>query len=272
VTPDHLLASVLATHDPPIELLALLIAREADPSVDVEEWLRHLDDLAGPLVEQRLQGAPPEAAARALTDHVYGTCGFRGDDRTYYDPANSYLDQVIRRRAGIPITLAVILIAVGRRAGIKVEGIGFPTHFLARVGGYGGVYVDPFDGGKLLEHADLEALVQRVLGTGAQLDPRFLEPSDARAMTVRMLGNLKLVHRRRGDHARAMLACDRLVDLTEGLEHRRDRGLHAMALGAHEAAAEDLAAYLEARPDARDAAIVRGALERARGSVGRRPS
>ena len=268
MTQRHPLVSILATHDPAIELLALLVAKDAEPGVDVEEWLRHLDELAAPLVERKLGKLPPIDSARALVRHVYGTCGFHGNTEDYYDPANSYLDQVIRRRTGIPITLAIVLIAIGRRAGIPVQGIGFPGHFLVRVGGPSGVFLDPLDGGRELDAQALEDLTERVLGPSARLDPRYLEPADAHTMTVRMLANLKIVHRRRGDHARAMLVCDRLLDLTALPEHRRDRGLHALALGSLEVALDDLETYLRERPQAEDATVVRNTLARVRATVG----
>lgn len=131
------------------------------------------------------------------------------------------------------------------------------------MGGPSGVFVDPFFGGRVLDDASLRRLAVRMMGPGAQLSPSHLEPVGLRAVTVRMLLNLKHAHERRRDHARAMLVCDRLVDLTGSIVFRRDRGLHALALGAHEAAAEDLAAYLAERGDqAEDAAAIERALER----------
>ncbi len=208
-----------------------------------------------------------------MAAHLYEGLGFHGNEQDYFDPKNSYLDEVIARRTGIPLTLAILLVAVGRRAGVEVEGIGFPGHFLARVGGPSGVLVDPFFGGRVLDDASLKRLASRMLGSSARLSPSHLEPVGLRPLAVRMLLNLKHAHERRRDHARAMLACDRLVDLTGSIAFRRDRGLHALALGASEAAAEDLAAYLEERGDrAEDAAAVKRALERATKGRDRLPS
>jgi regulator of sirC expression with transglutaminase-like and TPR domain len=154
--------------------------------------------------------------------------------------------------------------ALGERAGMDVEGVGFPGHFLVRVGGPDGVYQDPFNGGVLLDGQGLSSLAAEFLGAEMALHPSYLDPVDAHTITIRMLANLKNAHRRRGDYARAMLACDHLVELTQAPEHRRDRGLLAHALRTYGAASEDLAAYLEARPDAKDARVISLALEEAR--------
>lgn len=246
------------------ETAALLIARDARPDLDLDAERARIDELATPLGALDPK-APPRAQARALSAYLYEGLGFHGNEEDYFDPKNSYLDEVITRRTGIPITLAVLLMAVGRRAGVQVEGIGFPGHFLARVGGPEGVFVDPFFGGRVLDERALSRLAARMLGSASRLAPSHLEPVGLRPLVVRMLLNLKQAHERRGDAARAMLVCDRLVDLTGSPSFRRDRGLHALALGARAVAAEDLAAYL-AGPGAHaeDAEDVRAALERAR--------
>jgi regulator of sirC expression with transglutaminase-like and TPR domain len=168
------------------------------------------------------------------------------------------------RRKGIPISLSVLTMAVGERAGMEIEGVGFPGHFLVRVGGPDGVYQDPFHGGELLDGQGLRRLAAQFLGAEMALHPSYLDPVDCLTITIRMLANLKNAHRRQGDYARAMLACDHLVELTQAPEHRRDRGLLAHALRTYGAASEDLAAYLEARPDAKDARAISLALEEAR--------
>jgi regulator of sirC expression with transglutaminase-like and TPR domain len=245
------------------ETAALLIARDAKPELDVEAELARIDAIATPLGALD-PNAPPREHARAIAAHLYEGLGFHGNEEDYFDPKNSYLDEVLARRSGIPITLAVLIAAVARRAGVAVEGIGFPGHFLARFGGDKGVLVDPFAGGRVLEDADLRRLASRMLGSASRMTPAHLEPVGLRALVVRMLLNLKHSHERRRDHASALVVCDRLVDLTSSPAFRRDRGLHALALGANEAAADDLAAYLELRATADDAPAVRRALERAK--------
>jgi regulator of sirC expression with transglutaminase-like and TPR domain len=245
------------------EAAALLIARDAKPELAIDAELARVDALAaelGPLDPK----APARSQAHALSTHLYERLGFHGNEADYFDPRNSYLDDVITRRTGIPITLAVLYAAVGRRAGVQVEGIGFPGHFLARVGGAEGVFVDPFFAGRVLDDAGLKRLAARMLGSRSRLSPSHLEPVGLRSLVVRMLLNLKHAHERRRDYARALVVCDRLVDLTGSLSFRRDRGLCSLALGANAAAIGDLEAYLAERSDAEDAAAIQSALERAR--------
>ena len=242
---------------------ALILALDAYPELDIGEELARLDRLALPL-QSLAEAESPQEQAQRLTSYLYDRLGFFGNEEDYYDPRNSYLNEVLTRRTGIPITLAVLLMSLGRRCGIEVDGIGFPGHFLVRVGGERGVLVDPFFGGRILSAQALQRLAARFLGEANQLRPEHLEAVDGRSMIVRMLVNLKHAYERRRDHARALVACDRLVDLTEGPTFRRDRGLHALALGASAAAVADLEAYLDARPNAADSRAVMGALERAR--------
>ncbi len=257
------LAELCARPDAPVDLAALLIVRDFQPDVDVAACLAELDRIAAPVVHRLRRAPSPEEQALILGDHLYGVLGFRGNTDQYYDPRNSYLDQVVGRRTGIPISLAVVLLSIARRAETVADGIGFPGHFLARVGGARGVYVDPFTRGRILCPEDLSVLTRRYVGDPSRMHPSFLEPVDTHAMAVRMLANLKHAHERRGDHASALVACDRLVDLTQAPEHRRDRGLHVLALGGREAAIEDLHAYLDARPTARDVPAVHAAIRRA---------
>jgi regulator of sirC expression with transglutaminase-like and TPR domain len=163
---------------------------------------------------------------------------------------------------------------VARRVGLPAEGIGIPGQFLERVGGARGPYLDPFHRGKALARAELRELADRLAAEaprrGVVMPDRkdgslasYLRPVDARRMAQRMLSNLQQIYERTGDHARALVVCDRLVDIGGEPHHRRDRGLHALALGAAHAAQADLSAYLAATPDASDAPWVRELLEKA---------
>jgi len=246
------------------EVAALLIARDARPGVDVEAHLALIDELALPLAGLGDTGDARDHAA-GLAAHLHEALGFHGNEAAYYEAHNSYLDMVLRRRTGIPITLSVVYAAVGRRAGVRVDGIGFPGHFLARVGGEDGVLIDPFHGGRIVEPPMLERLAERALGGPGRLRPGHLLPVGLRPLVVRMLLNLKHVHESQNDHAMALVVTDRLVDLTEAIGFRRDRGMHALALGAHEQARDDLEAYLEkVGNDAEDGGVIREALRRAR--------
>lgn len=247
-----------------VEDAAILIAREANPLLNDHALRRALDGIGTEALIQRGLRSTPERDGQILANLLFVELDFEGDRDDYYNPQNSYLDQVMLRRKGIPISLSVLTMAIGERAGMDVEGVGFPGHFLVRVGGPGGVYQDPFNCGELLDEAGLRRLAAQFLGAEMALHPSYLEPVDCLTITIRMLANLKTAHRRQGDYARAMLACDHLVELTQAPEHRRDRGMLAHALRTYGAASEDLAAYLEARPNAKDARVISVALEEAR--------
>ena len=247
-----------------VEDVALFLAKEANPLLDEHALRRALDGLGAEALIRRGLRSTAERDGRILAELLFEELGFRGEVDDYYDPRNSYLDEVMMRRKGIPISLSVLTMAIGERAGMEVEGVGFPGHFLVRVGGPSGVYQDPFHGGELLDGEGLRRLAAQFLGAEMALHPSYLEPVDCLTISIRMLANLKNAHRRRGDYARAMLACDHLVEITQAPEHRRDRGLLAHALRTYGAAREDLAAYLEARPDAKDARVISLALEEAR--------
>ena len=242
---------------------ALLIARDAYPALDIARCRADLDALAAPVARAVAGSALLGEQLRQLALGLFDGAGFRGNGDDYYDPRNSYLNDVIERRIGIPISLSVVVLAVCRRAGIVAEGVGFPGHFLVRVGGPSGVLIDPFNGGKPLDDEGLLAILRRSTGANARLSPSHVQPVGMRAIWIRMLTNLRAIHEQRSDHRSALVVCDRLVELDAGPPARRDRGLHALALGAGAAAASDLDSYLKAAPNAPDRAEVERALSRA---------
>ena len=253
----------------PVDRAALIIARDAYPQLDIDEQLARIDQLAAPLAPRLARCRTLQMQAAVLGTYAYDELGFHGDEETYYDPRNSYLNDVIERRTGIPISLAVVLVALGTRAGLTVEGVGFPGHFLVRLGGSEGVYLDPFFHARILTRDALERLLRRALGDAAHMTPEHLAAVSTRAIVARMLTNLKAVYESRREHARALVVCDRLVDISASPEMRRDRGAHAIALGALAAAVEDYETYLVARPEAPDAPKIRAALAELRSNVGR---
>lgn len=245
-----------------------ILSQDAEPAVSLGTVHASFDAMAAMLSEQMEERTSVGAIsdAQLLVALVHGDLGFRGNQDAYHDPRNSLVSEVLERRLGIPITLGLVLVEVGRRASMHVRGVGFPGHFLVRVERDGShVLIDPF-AGVILTPPLLERLALRTTGA-ARVAPEQLAPSDSRAIVVRMLRNLKHAYELRGEHARAHLATDRLFDLTSAIELRRDRGLHALALGATGSAIDDLEAYLAALPTAPDRAVVRGALAKARSST-----
>jgi regulator of sirC expression with transglutaminase-like and TPR domain len=256
----RLVDSSLATADEG----AWVLARDAYPTLKVDHYRDRLDAIADRVAHVLSRGSTLRDQVDALRVEVYDAAGLRGNVAAYHDPRNSYLNDVLDRGLGIPISLAVATMGIARRAGVVVEGVTFPGHFLVRLGGPGGPYADPFDRLKVLSERAMEELARRALGGDAQLRASHLEPATTRAILVRMLGNLQAVHTRRRDHARALQVCDRLVELDAGLPALRDRGLHALALGNVGSARSDLQSYLSAAKDPPDRAKIEAALERSR--------
>lgn len=254
------LKELIARPDATVEEGALCIAADAYPNLDRAHYLAKIDALAA-LANVRLEDArSPLVIARITGEFLFNEHGFKGNDTTYYDERNSYLNDVLDRKTGIPLTLAMVIVAILRRCGRNAAGILFPGHFLVRIGEEPGCFIDPFVGARVLGQLDLSILVRRALGPNARVEPSHLAVADTRSMLIRMLYNLRGIFQSRGDHARVMLTCDRLLELDAGPMVRRDRGLSALARGAYEAAKSDLEAYLEERPDAGDRSTVEKAL------------
>lgn len=253
---------------------AALIARDTYATLDVERLIARFDDMASPLVTRGLAALPLEEQADAVSDHMYGLLAFRGNEQEYYDPRNSLLPDVLDRKLGIPITLALVYCEVARRAGVRACGVSFPGHFLVRIDrpedDGAPVAVDPFFGGRRLDNAGLQKLLERASPAKKYVAAEHLAATTPRSMLVRMLINLKWIYATRGDFARALLALDRIISLTpDSIPALRERGLLAARLGAVEAATEDLSRLLELVPQAPDANSIRERLAelRAKASV-----
>jgi regulator of sirC expression with transglutaminase-like and TPR domain len=244
---------------------ALLIARDEYPSLDPRAELERLDALAAPLGS--LSDLPAAGQLLALREQLVEREHFTGNVGDYYDPRNSFINDVLDRRVGIPISLALVWVEVGRRAGMRMAGVAFPGHFLARVedpSGGDALIVDVFSGGHLVLPEQLQAMIER-LSPGLRLDPDVLLPAGSRDTLVRMLMNLRAVHAQRGDWARLLVVLSRLIELYPDAEdHWRDRGYVAARLGAFGAAASDFERYLALAPLAGDVAEVRRALGQVR--------
>jgi regulator of sirC expression with transglutaminase-like and TPR domain len=253
---------------------AALIARDTYAMLDVDRILARFDDLAAPLAARNLTALSATEQADAVSMHLYEKLGFRGNEQDYYDPKNSLLPDVLDRKLGIPISLALVYCEVARRVGVRARGVSFPGHFLVRVDPPGGddapVAVDPFFGGRRLDEAGLQTLLKRASPPQNVTLAEHLAPASARTILVRMLINLKWIHATRGDFARALLALDRIISLTpDSVPALRERGLLAARLGVVEAARADLSRLLELVPQAPDASSIRQRLEelRAKASV-----
>ena len=205
---DATLAALVADPFHPVDLaeLALHLARDEYPDLDIPVYLSRLDALADavrPRLVGSLVGRVEAFAAFLFDDH-----GFAGNTAEYYDPRNSYLNDVLDRRTGLPITLSLVAVAVGERAGLTVHGVGLPGHFVARaVDGSDGVLFDPFHGGQILDAAAASELVEGVTGEPFVLTPAAVRPAPPGAVAARLLTNLKGVYLRTADYRRAARVC-----------------------------------------------------------------
>lgn len=224
--------------DPHLDDASLAIAACFRPDVDFDSARRDLDALAE---------AAPSADMAGVVNSVYAQGGFRGDQDDYYAPENSLLDQVLQRRRGMPITLAVVLIEVGRRVGIDVAGVSMPGHFIVAAEGS---YYDPFDNGRRLDRDDCVAIFQQVQPSpDTPFDDRWLQPVGSRLIVLRMLANLERSLRFRDDRAGALMALDLQARVPGVLGPRARRriaetlaegGQFDRAAAVYEALAEDL--------------------------------
>jgi regulator of sirC expression with transglutaminase-like and TPR domain len=227
---------------------ALLIATEAYPDLDIDAWIGRLDALAR---EARpLPGGDEFGQASWLARFLYQEKGFIGNAQDYYDPRNSYLCDVLERRRGIPITLAVVYLEVARRVGCAAHGVNFPGHFLVGIGRVDEIWLDPFTGGFLTREECALRLVQTA-GEGAELRAEHLAQATPRQILARILGNLKHIHGQRGEFERALACAERaLMLLPDAPVELRDRGLLDARLECFRPALRDLERYRDLVPDA----------------------
>jgi regulator of sirC expression with transglutaminase-like and TPR domain len=263
---DQLADDATAPFD--IAKLALWLARDEYPNLDIEAYL---SELAGMAHEARnyMRGSL-EARVLGLCRYLFHEMGFRGNIQDYYDPRNSYLNEVLDRRTGLPISLSVVAMAIGDRAGLPIAGVGLPGHFVVKAMAEGQeVLFDPFHGGRQLTPAECENLVQQVTGMAFQATPEQLQPIPLRMLVIRLLTNLKGIYLRQDDYARAARVIGRLWQLSphDNLQ-RRDLGVSLLHAGQPGRAVDHLAAYLATDPKGRDADTVRQLLNRAYKDVG----
>jgi regulator of sirC expression with transglutaminase-like and TPR domain len=232
-----------------------------------QEWLAGLTALAH-VVRPRLRGSL-EARTEALCLTLFHDLGFRGNRKEYYDARNSNLNDVLDRRTGLPIALSAVAMAVGKRAGLTVVGVGLPGHFVAKaVEGGREVIFDPFHGGRRLSAQECAVLVVQTTGVAFAATPQALFPVPLGLMMRRMVSNLKGTYLRNGDFAKAVRVIEQLRPLSpEDVQQRRDLGAVLLKNGQPGQALDHLETYLDAVPDAPDAAAVRQLLSEARALV-----
>jgi regulator of sirC expression with transglutaminase-like and TPR domain len=265
-------AELIAREDARIDLArgCLMIAQDAYPGLDVDRYLGEIERMAIRLRGRTPQDASAEERVVALNQFLYEDLGYWGNTEDYYDPRNSYLNEVLDRKIGIPISLSILYMELGRRIGLPLEGVSFPGHFLVRLKLRGGVLVlDPFAGGAPQSEDDLRSRVKRVIPDGVADDlpaaelplDQFLEPATKRQILSRVLRNLKAIYRESDKPERMLDVLNRMLLVTpDASAELRERGFIYHRLECYRAALKDLSAYAEREPDAPDLDEVRGKL------------
>jgi regulator of sirC expression with transglutaminase-like and TPR domain len=266
--------AALGDDDIPLLRATLLIARDEYPDLDIGAYESICSDYEAQLKPRidALDDDQPRLAA--INRYLFDELGFSGNQQDYYDPRNSYLNDVFDRRLGIPISLGVIQMELARRMGVPLEGVSFPGHFLVRLPVDDGLLVlDPYHKGRSVDAHELKLRAKPHLG-GNDIDDQqllqILAPATHRAILMRMLRNLKGLYSERETWDKALRCADRLVRLdTAQAEEVRDRGLLYLRLGYGKGARTDLTRYLKLKPEADDIDSVRASLIEAGGSNSR---
>ncbi len=241
---------------------ALYLAQEEYPDLDLEEYINALDTMAFELLERLPDERYPMRVIQSINKYLYDDLGFYGNTKTYYDPRNSFLNDVIERRTGIPITLAVVYLEVARRIDFPMVGVGMPGHFLIRPDIPDmDIFVDAFHSGNIMFPQDCEDRLSQIYQQPVTLKPEHLVRVTNRQLLGRMLSNLKYVYLNQQELEKALGAVERiLLLLPDAPLEIRDRGLLSYQLGRFTQAASDLESYLTQLPNAQDAAVIRRLL------------
>jgi regulator of sirC expression with transglutaminase-like and TPR domain len=242
---------------------ALYIAQEEYPDLEVAAYLNALDVMATEVEERLPVERYPLRMLQSLNQYFYDDLGYTGNTSDYYDPRNSFLNDVIDRRTGIPITLSLVYLEVAGRLDFPMVGVNMPGHFLIRPEFQdAGIFVDTFNRGEILFEQDCEERLAQIYGRPVQLQPRFTEAVSSRQLLTRMLTNLKFIYLNRKDLSRALAAVERILLLfPDAPMELRDRGLLYYQLGYLSKASQDLEIYLAMLPNAADADAIRRLLE-----------
>ena len=241
---------------------ALLIAAEEYPDLDIDRYLERLEALAervraylATTTEQRNDAPACQEVLRAMNVVLFEQEHFRGSRVDYYNPQNSFFNRVLERHLGIPLSLSLLYIEVGKRLGLALTGVGMPFHFIVHCALPEGttIYIDPYEKGKFLSAQDCRRRLVKIFKDPADLDTHWLEPLSQKQILIRLLTNLKHIYLHKNDFERALGVCDRILLLNPQLANdMRDRGVIAFHLKHYSHALRDLTLYLELAPQADD--------------------
>ena len=252
-----------------LDRAALAMASDEYPNLDIRDYLRRLDMLAARAEVLIGEDDEPVNVIESINQVLFVQEGLRGNETDYYDPRNSYLNEVLDRRLGIPISLSVIYIEVARRIGFPIKGIGFPGHFLVKhVTRKRDIIFDPFNLGRILTPKDCQELLDKIHKGSVSMNASLLQPMDKRAIITRMLYNLKGVYIEKEQHYKALAAIEKILMLNPWTPSEiRDRGMLYMQTSLFAKALADLETYLARAVAPEDSAYIRNHIDMLRGIV-----
>lgn len=243
---------------------SLYYAQAEYPNLEIHQYLSIIEQMAQEIASNLPQERYPLQVIKTINNYLFNTLKFQGDRDNYYNPENSYLNRVIERRKGIPITLAVIYLEIAKRLNFPMVGIGMPGHFLIRPDFEdAGIFVDVFNQGEILFTQDCEAKLSELYQQTVKLERHFLKPVNNHQILARMLNNLKQIYL----HERQL---DKVLAIVEGIlilfpqnpYEIRDRGLLYYEMAQWQEATKDLQFYLQIVPDAEDSPMVQMLLKK----------
>jgi regulator of sirC expression with transglutaminase-like and TPR domain len=250
------LEALVSVPDDEVDLAAaaLVIAEDEYPQLRPEPYLQRLDLLAERVRDRLSDESAPPVLLQEVSRVLFTEERFRGNTEAYYDPRNSFLNDVLDRRIGIPLTLSIVYLEIGWRLGLPLRGINFPGHFLVDFEGEAlRLLIDPFQMGRVFFEDEAQSLLDQVYGGAVALQPEHLHTAGRKDMLIRMLANLKGIYINARDDARALAAMERILIIRPHADaERRDLGMALARLGRHDEAVAALETYLRRVPDAED--------------------
>jgi regulator of sirC expression with transglutaminase-like and TPR domain len=238
---------------------ALTLATADYPDLDIDVYVARIDQLAAEAQARLGSEADVYRTLAVLNDVLFRQHGFRGNRDNYFDPRNSFLNEVLDRRTGIPISLSVLYIEVAQKIALPLQGVGFPGHFLVKYTAVNEeIVIDPFNQGEIRSRKHLQTMLNRLYGGKVSFDPEFLAAKSKKQILMRMLNNLQLIYLRENDLIKGLSIVERLLILDPAsAEGIRDRGIIYSKLECFKQALEDLRGYLRLAPQAEDADAIR---------------
>jgi regulator of sirC expression with transglutaminase-like and TPR domain len=254
----------------PLDRAALAIGLDAYPDLDVDNYLKRLDILAGHTDVLAGQDRSAENIIQSLNEALFIQEGLRGNSEDYFDPRNSYVNEVLDRKIGIPVSLSVIYMEVARRLDFAIQGVGLPGHFILKCSSANlELYIDAFDQGKILSLKNCQEFLDKNYGGMLTVQPNLLQAMDKKAIISRMLFNLKGIYHQREEFDKNLAVIDKILLLNPGLSTEvRDRGLLYMQTSLFAKALADLESYMKSTLSPEDAPSIKKHIQTLRGVVG----